>query len=147
MKIIFDMDNTLTDLKGKNKRPNIDKLLAKLKDNGHSLTLWTNSPKFRAQEILRDNDLVKYFSEFLFREDYDPKNKGLNKDIRKVKGDLIIDDDPIEIKFNKKNGKRAILVKSFMSKSTNIDEDEYITIIKQITTKKPFCFQKGFSYI
>ena len=138
MKIVFDMDNTLTDLKGENKRPNIDRLLFDLKDKGYNLVLWTNSPKYRAQEILKDNDLVKYFSEFLYREDYDPKNRGFNKDIRKIKGDFIIDDDPVEIKYNKKNGKGAILVKSFISKSTDIDDGEYINIMKQIGGRKLF---------
>ena len=34
----------------------------------------------------------------IFRENYDPQNKGINKDIRKVKGDMLVDDDPSEIR-------------------------------------------------
>ena len=136
MKIVIDMDNTLTDLNGKHVRPGIETLLQMLIKDRHTLVLWTNSPKMRAIDILRDNQLMKYFSEFIYREDYDPSNRGLHKDIGKIGADLIIDDDPAEIEFNKKKKKRGILVKSFMSSSTKIGPDEYKKIYSQVKKRR-----------
>src|SRR6056297_2504172 len=136
MKIVIDMDNTLTDLNGKHVRPGIETLLQMLIKDRHTLVLWTNSPKMRAIDILRDNQLMKYFSEFIYREDYDPSNRGLHKDIGKIGADLIIDDDPAEIEFNRKKKKRIILVKSFMSSSTKIDPDEYKKIYSQVKKRR-----------
>jgi len=136
MKIVIDMDNTLTDLNGKHVRPGIETLLQMLIKDRHTLVLWTNSPKMRAIDILRDNQLMKYFSEFIYREDYDPSNRGLHKDIGKIGADLIIDDDPAEIEFNKKKKKRGILVKSYMSASTKIGPDEYKKIYSQVKKRR-----------
>ncbi|HEX3047420.1 MAG TPA: NIF family HAD-type phosphatase, partial [Bacillota bacterium] len=97
MNIVMDMDNTLTDEFGSSVRPGIINFLETLKRDGHVLILWTNSTKERAVTILKDHRLHFYFSRFIFREDYDPQNIGLPKDIRKVEGDLLIDDDPDEI--------------------------------------------------
>jgi hydroxymethylpyrimidine pyrophosphatase-like HAD family hydrolase len=99
MKIVFDMDNTLTDDFGKEVRPGIVKLLSRLKKEGFSMVLWTSSTKGRAREILSNHKLSQYFSEFIFREDYDPKRENLPKDIRTIKGDFLVDDDPRQIKF------------------------------------------------
>ncbi len=136
MKIVIDMDNTLTDLNGKHVRPGIEALLKLLINDRHTLVLWTNSPKMRAMDILRDNQLMKYFSEFIYREDYDPSNRGLNKDIGEIGADLIIDDDPAEIEYNKKKKKRGILVRSYMSASTKMEPDEYKVIYEQVKKRK-----------
>ena len=61
--------------------------------------MWTNSTKLRAKEILLLHNLHHYFEKFIYREDYDPLNKGMYKDIRKIGGQLLIDDDPAEIQF------------------------------------------------
>jgi len=136
LKIVIDMDNTLTDLNGKHVRPGIKTLLQMLQNDRHTLILWTNSPKLRAMDILRENQLITYFSQFIYREDYDPSNRGLHKDIGKIGADLIIDDDPAEIEFNKKKKKRGILVKSFMSASTKMEPDEYKKIYSQVKKRK-----------
>src|SRR6056297_531505 len=136
MKIVIDMDNTLSDLNGKHVRPGTETLLQMLIKDRHTLVLWTNSPGARAMDILRENKLVKYFSQFIYREDYDPSNRGLHKDIGKIGADLIIDDDPAEIEFNKKKKKRGILVKSYMSASTKIGPDEYKKIYSQVKKRR-----------
>ena len=135
MNLIIDMDNTLTDEFGSTVRPGIIDLLAKLKNDGHILMLWTNSTKERALFILKDHKLNKYFSKFIFREDYDPENKGLNKDIRKVNGDILIDDDPEEIKYMKKINKRGIPISSYR-KNIHSDKNELELIYKKINEKK-----------
>lgn len=140
MTIVFDMDNTLTDEKGTSKRPHIDLLLSKLVSEKHTLILWTNSPRTRALMILKENNLYSYFSKCIFREDYDPQNKGYHKDIRKIKGDIIIDDDPAEIRFNKDNKKRAILVPSYRGSRTKLPENEYKELYKEIKKKRFFLF-------
>ena len=136
MKIVIDMDNTLTDLNGKHVRPGIETLLQMLINDRHTLVIWTNSPRARAMDILRENQLVTYFSQFIYREDYDPSNRGLHKDIGKIGADLIIDDDPAEIDFNRKKKKRGILVRSFMSASTKMEPDEYKKIYSQVKKRK-----------
>ncbi len=107
MNIVIDMDNTLADEQGATKRPGIDELLAKLQAEGHTLILWTNSARYRAIIFLKDLDLRKYFEKIICREDYDPNNKGILKDIRLVDGDILIDDNPKEISHMKTIKKKA----------------------------------------
>jgi HAD superfamily phosphatase (TIGR01681 family) len=134
MNIVFDMDNTLTDEFGSSVRPGIIQLLDKLKKEGHVLMLWTNSVKSRAVDILLEHGLRSYFSKFIFREDYDPKNLGARKDIRKINGDVLIDDDPAEIEFMKKINKRGVLVTSYR-KGKSVDKGDIERIYRTIQGK------------
>ena len=113
MTIVFDMDNTLTDEFGSTLRPGIVSLLKRLETEGHTLKLWTNSKRNRAVEILRTHVLMSFFVECVYRENYDPQELGLSKDIRKIKGDLLIDDDPNEIEYARSSGRRACLIRSY----------------------------------
>ena len=135
MIIVIDMDNTLTDEFGATARPGIADFLTKLKSDGHMLILWTNSTKERAATILKEHRLKAFFTKFIFRENYDPKNTGLNKDIRKVKGDLLIDDDPAEINYMKQINKKGILVTSYRN-GKNIDQDELTRLYQEIKGMK-----------
>ena len=82
MRIAIDMDNTIIDELGSTLRPGIldflDKILKK-----HELILWTNSRRIRTMEILDHFKIRKYFSKIISRENYDPEEKGLMKDIGK----------------------------------------------------------------
>lgn len=127
--IVFDMDNTLVDETGATVRPGVIDLILHLKREGHTLILWTNSRGERARQIIMDNNLRQHFSKFIFREDYDPDDKGLRKDIRRVKGDILIDDDPDEIKYVKSIGKTGFLVKSYR-KGDRPDDDELKSLWK-----------------
>lgn len=140
MHIVFDMDNTLTDEFGKDIRPGMVDLLSQLKNEGHTLTLWTNSARRRALEIIHYHNLKNYFSKCIFREDYDKHNEGLNKDIRKINADILIDDDPDEISYTRKMGKTGILIKPFRSTSSP-DEDELSAIYKAIKKKTKFFYR------
>lgn len=113
MKIVFDLDNTISDDFGATLRPGIISLLESLVKDEHTLILWTHSKKWRATTVIKDYNLRKYFSKFMFREDYDPEGKGLGKDIRRVDGDLLIDDDPRQIDYVKGIGRKGFLVKSY----------------------------------
>ena len=137
MKIVFDLDNTLVDELGSTVRPGIIELMNRLQNEDHDLILWTNSRKNRARQILLDHNLKQYFSSFIFREDYDPQEKGLFKDIRKIHGDFLIDDDPEEIKYIKSIKKKGFLVKSYR-KNQKPDPGELDELYRCI--KKP----KGF---
>jgi TFIIF-interacting CTD phosphatase-like protein len=131
MRIVIDLDNTLTDEFGSSKRPFIDEFLQKLKEK-HYLILWTNSSSQRAKIILFEHDLKKYFSQFIFREDYDPQNKGVKKDITKVNADVIIDDDPDEIRYALKLKKKGILISSYR-KGTLVNGNELTSIYNSIS--------------
>ena len=113
MTIVFDMDNTLVDEFGATVRPGIKALLYRLKKEKHVLVLWTNSTRNRALTILNDHDLRQFFNSLIFRENYDPQNRGLNKDIRKVKGDMLVDDDPVEISYVKSIKKKGFEITPF----------------------------------
>jgi FMN phosphatase YigB (HAD superfamily) len=137
MHIVFDMDNTLTDEFGKKIRPGIVDLLLQLKGEGHILTLWTNSARTRALEIINYHNLKQYFTKCIFREDYDKNNEGCNKDIRKINADILIDDDQDEIRFTRKIGKTGILIKPFRGEGAP-DENELMAIYKTIKKKRRF---------
>ena len=88
MRIVFDLDNTLVDEMGKYSRPGVVELLEKLKIDGHRLSVWTSSTRKKALTVLNDLGLRKYFTDFIFREDYDPENLGVIKDIGRVEWGL-----------------------------------------------------------
>ena len=117
MKIVFDMDNTLVDELGQKLRPGIKTLLQSLCDDGHELALWTSSSRTRAELILQDHALTEYFSDYIFREDYDPDNDGKLKDVRTINGDVLIDDDPKQIDSTNEIGKLGILIHCYRGRS------------------------------
>jgi len=129
MKIAIDMDNTIIDELGSTLRPGIINFLEKVSIK-NELILWTNSRRIRAMEILDHFNLRKYFTKIISRENYDPEEKGIRKDIAEYNYDIIIDDDIEEIEYNKKNGKVGILVESYR-KSKKIDENEMEKIIEK----------------
>ncbi len=110
MKIVFDMDNTLIDETGATVRPGIITLLKELKRNGHILVLWTSSTRERARLILHEQALRRFFTHFIYRENYDPEMRGRRKDLALIGGDFIIDDDPDEIEFNMRKGIGGFIV-------------------------------------
>ncbi len=110
MKVVFDMDNTLTDERGRQRRPGVIELLDGLLEDGHTLALWTSSTRIRALRILRDHELRRYFTECRFREDYDPDNHDVGKDITTIEGDVLIDDDERQVRFVRSLGRRGILI-------------------------------------
>ena len=144
MKIVFDMDNTVSDEFGSESREGMQELLAKLISEKHILVLWTNSSKERAEEILKRLNLRKYFTQFIFREDYDPEDKGKRKDIRNLDADIIVDDDEREISFNIKNGKKGFRISAFR-KGKKPDNKELDRLYSFISENSSF-FRKLFSF-
>ena len=134
MKIAIDMDNTIIDELGSTLRPGIINFLEELATR-HELILWTNSKRIRAIEILDHFDLRKYFSKIISRENYDPKEKGLMKDIRIYNYDILIDDDVEEIKYNENNGKTGISVEPYR-KNKKMDEKE----LEELKVRYKLCF-------
>ncbi len=137
MILVFDMDNTLTDDFGSSVRPGIIRLLQKLRKDNHILILWTNSTRRRAEDILRDHKLRSYFKSCIFREDYDPEDEGLRKDIRQINGDLLIDDNPDEIEYVKSVGRKGFLIAPYR-KGTTPDPDELTRLENEIRKSKSF---------
>ena len=135
MIIVFDMDNTLTDEFGSSVRPGIVNLLKQLKKDGHKLILWTNSRRDRAKDILFLHNLKQFFSSFVYRENYDPHEKGLPKDIRKVKGDFLVDDDPSEIQYVKSIKRKGFKISSYR-KGSNPGSDELKELYRAINKSR-----------
>lgn len=122
----------MTDSFGGVVRPGIIELLNQLREDRHTLSLWTNSTRDRARWILYSLGLREYFTTLVFREDYDADRKGLPKDIRRIKGDILVDDDPKQINFAKSVGKRGFLISRF-DKGYPADHTELRELYKSIT--------------
>ena len=101
MIVVFDMDNTLTDDLGERTRPGIIPLLERLQEEGYGLVLWTNSPGDRAYSILEARGLAPYFDAIVVREDNESWGPNPPKDIRRIGGDFLVDDDAAQIDFVK----------------------------------------------
>jgi FMN phosphatase YigB (HAD superfamily) len=119
VRIAFDLDNTLVDEFGKTTRPGIRELLVRLRGDGHTLILFTQSTRDRARIILRDHRLEELFGAFFFREDWDRQNVNPPKDLRLVRAEALVDDDPKHVAFARSLGKRGILVRSYRGGSVN----------------------------
>ena len=117
------MDNTLTDDFGGQVRPGMVDLLIRLQKQGHILKLWTNSRRFRAQDILASHQLKEYFIECLYREDYDPDNKGIPKDIRLVNGDFLVDDSKTLVAHVLSIGKDGFAIPPFRGRGDGNPKD------------------------
>ena len=129
MKIAMDMDNTIVDELGSTLRPGIIEFLETIYKR-HEIILWTNSKRIRTIEILDHFNLRKYFVKIISRENYDPEEKDLRKDIGKYNYDIIIDDDIKEIEFAKKNGKLGIFVESYR-KNKRMNRNELEEIVQK----------------
>jgi predicted HAD superfamily phosphohydrolase YqeG len=129
MKIAIDMDNTIIDEMASTLRPGIIDFLEEVSIR-NELILWTNSKRIRAMEILEYFNLRKYFVKIISRENYDPDEKGIRKDIKKYNYDILIDDDIDEIEYNKENGIIGILVEPYR-KNKKINENEMKEIIEK----------------
>ena len=129
MKIAIDMDNTIIDEFGSTLRPGILDFLEEISSR-HELILWTNSKRIRAIEIIDHFDIRKYFAKIISRENYDPREIGLRKDISQYDYDILIDDDPEEIKYCENRGKTGILVEAYR-KDKKVNENEFEEIKKK----------------
>ena len=129
MKIAIDMDNTIIDEFGSTLRPGILDFLEEISTR-HELVLFTNSKRIRAMEIIDHFDIRKYFTKIISRENYDPQEIGLSKDIGQYDCDVLIDDDPDEIKYNESRGKTGILVDTYR-RNKKVNENEFEEIIKR----------------
>jgi phosphoglycolate phosphatase-like HAD superfamily hydrolase len=129
MKIAIDMDNTIIDEMASTLRPGIIKFLEEVSIR-NELILWTNSKRIRTMEILEYFNLRKYFVKIISRENYDPDERGVKKDIKKYNYDIIIDDDIEEIEYNRENGIIGILVEPYR-KNKKINENEMKEIIEK----------------
>jgi len=127
MKIAIDMDNTIIDELGSTLRPGIIDFLEELSSR-HELILWTNSKRIRTMEIIDHFPLRKYFSKIITRENYDPNEVDLPKNISEYNIEIIIDDDIKEINFNINKGKKAILISSYR-KNKKANENELKEIL------------------
>ncbi len=145
MKIVFDMDNTLVDEFGSGLRPGILNLLNRLSHDGHTLCLWTSSTRSRALMILKDHNLRPFFEKCVFREDYDPENKGLLKDIRRLKGEFLVDDDPKQIEYVKSIKKNGFAITPYR-KYSNLPTEELDKLYQAINRSGSFFNKGGFKF-
>jgi len=127
MKIAIDMDNTIIDELGSTLRPGIIDFLKELSER-HELILWTNSKRLRTMEILDYFAIRKYFSKIITRENYDPDEIGLRKNIEKHNVDILIDDDINEIQFVNSIGRIGINISAYR-KNRKINKHELKDIL------------------
>lgn len=124
-RICFDLDGTLVGFTPDGRlalRPNIVKVLAKLKAQGHQLSIWTFGTrpwwrKVRAQFPA----LLDYFSQVYTREEipvHITEGRGRPepvKDVRLIDADVLVDNDPAHYAWAKRHGlaHRYVLVRTF----------------------------------
>ena len=144
MRIVFDLDNTLTDESGSYLRPGAQSLLDSLKEDGHTLILWTNSIRIRTKDILSGLDIAKYFTKVICREDYDPDSQDGWKDIRKVGGEVLIDDNPHQKEYGEKYGYKVYVVKPFTS-SRPVKASDFTALSDKLKPAPQGFFRRLFS--
>lgn len=113
MRIVFELSQTITDRIGIDVRPGMIMLMEELIGAQHELWLWTRLKKEEAKPVLREHGLVRYFTGTTFREDYDPWGEGVLKDIRRVRGGLLVDSDPVDIEYVESLGLQAFQVRPY----------------------------------
>ena len=116
--VVFDLDNTIICEQGVSVRKGMFELLDSLKNNHVKMSIWTASTKDRAKPIINKLKLGGYFSDVVFRDDYDPDatwGKSLPKDIRYLNADMLIDDSQRNIDFVKSIGLKGFRVTPYIS--------------------------------
>lgn len=81
--------------------------------------------------------LSDFFASSLYREDYDPQNKGVQKDIRRLNADCIVDDDPTEIHFAESIGKKGFLISPYR-RNSQADKNEISRLLEFLISKPKF---------
>ena len=129
-KVVFDLDNTLICEKGECVREGMFELLDSLSENGIEISIWTASTKARAEGIIDQLGLSRYFIDAVYRDDYDPGatwGKSLPKDIRYINGDLLVDDSKKNIGFVESIGLKGFRITPYISYiDTSLDEIEQL---------------------
>jgi exonuclease I len=134
MNIVFTLNKTLTNESKTGLRPGAVELLEKLNKEKHNLILWTDLNKSETITFLIKKDIKKYFSKVIAREDFNPDEESNPiKNIKIIKGDVLIDNEPIQAKFGKENNYPVILIDTFEEdKEESISKDEWVKIYKKI---------------
>ena len=114
MRIAYDLDGTILGMKDGYKfflRPGIVRKLVVLRKKGHTLILWTFGTREwwnMAKKLFPE--LQKLFDEVYTRDEIPPKvtrNGGIQefiKDVRIVKADLLVDNDPAHLRWARRHG-------------------------------------------
>ncbi len=92
---------------------------------------------------MNEKGIEHFFSKIIAREDYDLNSQDGCKDIRRVKGDVIIDDNPEQAVFARKFSYHAFVVKPFTS-SRMVSSDEFDSLHKRISKLNGGFFKKLF---
>jgi FMN phosphatase YigB (HAD superfamily) len=129
--IAVDLDNTIVDHLGKQVRPGMAGLLERLRAAGYDLIVFTSSTRERALIILRDHDLERLFRRVVAREDYDPENLGIAKDLRAFDAHVLIDDHPGHVAFVRSIGLRGIQISNY--RGGRVDPKELQAIERDLT--------------
>lgn len=134
MNIVFTLSKTLTDEKLTRLRPGLVVFLERLKKENHNLILWANQNKTETISFLITKKIKKYFSKLITKEDFNPEEEpNPIKNIKIINGDVLIDNDPTQMRFGKKYGYPVILISKFGENTEeDISEKDWITIHKKI---------------
>ena len=144
MYIYFDLDNTLIDELGQTVRPGMFELLDSFKANNVSMAIWTASVRKRSKPILDNLNLSHYFSDVVYRDDYDPEatfGSSSPKRIDALGGDILVDDSQFQCDYVNSVGKIGFKVTPFFSYVDN-DLEELEELHKLVLPDVPFSIKR-----
>lgn len=126
LRIVFDLDETLghyTETDSGHEfqvRPGATRLLQDLHTLGHALILWSTGDDAYVKEIVEKAGWASLFSEVYGRS----MPAATHKDIRKVEGDVLVENSKSEQRFGDKHGYDVVVVKPFYEATGDSHEDE-----------------------
>ena len=131
MMVVFDLDYTLVDRYGTSVRPGVEDLLQHLAVAGHGLALWTAASRYRTENIFAFHDLGRHFDPIVCRDDPLSVQAGGRKDIRRIGGRFLVDDESDQIEYVRGLGLDGFLVAPY-SGDPLADEDELDRLLDAI---------------
>lgn len=123
MKIVMELKKVIMSDRGTSVRPGIANLMAQIHTAGHKVAVWTNMPKSEARGILEKARVGQFVSQVIGAEDIRAFKTGNDKDIRKIKGDVLIDVDPLQMRFAVNKTYKVIIIPPFVEGQKPSEQD------------------------
>lgn len=133
LRIVFDLDETLGHYTERDDgtyefkvRPGTTSLLQGLKTLGHTLILWSTGEDAYVKEVVEKAGWMSLFSEVYGKS----MPAATHKDIRKIKGDVLVENEKSEMRFGDKHGYDVVVVEPFYEAGDSHKDLKWVDEIK-----------------